>query len=128
MAQKEANPFWVIDDHNLSLQLVEESQVSLNDPETLKIWNSSNYFNPVEMVCLNKDIYNNKFNLHKYKNEALNMIVNKKIFNQEVKFIEKAGLWNGGMHYWITIFVEIEEELFTPVKNICDLFLDIHQP
>jgi len=128
IGSKGGKPFWVDDNHNLSLQLVEESQVSLNDPETLKIWNSSNYFNPVEMVCLNKDIYNNKFNLHEYKNEALNMIVNKKIFDQEVKFIEKAGLWNGGMHYWITIFVEIEEELFTPVKNICDLFLDIHQP
>ncbi|GIR29545.1 hypothetical protein CM15mP43_11690 [bacterium] len=43
---KGGKPFWVIDDHNLSLQLVEESQVSLNDPETLKIWNSQIILTP----------------------------------------------------------------------------------
>ena len=80
------------------------------------------------MVCLNKDIHNNKFDLNKYKNETLNMIVNKSIFDHEVKFVEKAGLWNGGMHHWITIFIKIDKELFTPVKNISDLFLEIHQP
>ena len=125
---KGGKPFWVKDGDSLSLQLVEESQVPLDDPEILKIWNSSIYFNPVEMVCLNKDIHNNKFDLNKYKNETLNMIVNKRIFDHEVKFIEKAGLWNGGMHHWITIFVKIDKELFTPVKNISDLFLEIHQP
>ena len=112
----------------MSLQLVEESQIPLEDPEILEIWNSSIYFNPVEMVCLNKDIHNNKFDLNKYKNETLNMIVNKSIFDHEVKFVEKAGLWNGGMHHWITIFIKIDKELFTPVKNISDLFLEIHQP
>ena len=125
---KGGKPFWVQDGDSLSLQLVEESQVPLDDPEILKIWNSSTYFNPVEMVCLNKDIHNNKFDLNKYKNETLNMIVNKRIFDHEVKFIEKAGLWNGGMHHWITIFIKIDKELFTPVKNISDLFLEIHQP
>ena len=125
---KGGKPFWVEDGDKLSLQLVEESQVPLDDPEILNIWNSSIYFNPVEMVCLNKDIHNNKFDLNKYKNETLNMIVNKKIFDHEVRFVEKAGLWNGGMHHWITIFVEIDKELFTPVKNISDLFLEIHQP
>ena len=125
---KGGKPFWVKDGDNLSLQLVEESQIPLEDPEILEIWNSSTYFNPVEMVCLNKDIHNNKFDLNKYKNETLNMIVNKSIFDHEVKFVEKAGLWNGGMHHWITIFIKIDKELFTPVKNISDLFLEIHQP
>tara|TARA_B100001248_G_scaffold90706_1_gene67095 strand:- start:41174 stop:42610 length:1437 start_codon:yes stop_codon:yes gene_type:complete len=125
---KGGKPFWVKDGDSLSLQLVEESQIPLDDPEILEIWNSSIYFNPVEMVCLNKDIHNNKFDLNKYKNETLNMIVNKSIFDHEVKFVEKAGLWNGGMHHWITIFIKIDKELFTPVKNISDLFLEIHQP
>ena len=56
------------------------------------------------------------------------MVVEKQILNEKVLFFEKPGLWNGSMHDWITIFIEIEEKSFAPVKNICDLFLPIHQP
>ena len=99
--------------------------------QALSLVENKTYLKPSSVTEITEDKPGSEYrgrSLPLYKNEALNMIVNKKIFDQEVKFIEKAGLWNGGMHYWITIFVEIEEELFSPVKNISDLFLDIHQP
>ncbi len=125
---KGGKPFWVKDKNDISLQIVEESQIDLNDSSHKKLWNQSIFFNPVEMVCCNRDFNDNKFNLLNFSNQRQHMIVNKKIFGQEVRFIEKPGLWNGSMYNWNSVFIEIEPESFTPVKNICDLFLDIHQP
>ena len=125
---KGGKPFWVKDKNNASLQIVEESQVNLDDPREQKIWNQSDFFNPVEMICCNRDFNDKKFNLMNFSDDNLQMIVKKKIFGKDVRFIEKPGLWNGSMHNWNSIFVEIDPDSFTPVKNICDLFLDIHQP
>jgi hypothetical protein len=126
---KGGKPFWVYDDDSLlSLQIVEESQVDLDNSRERNIWYDSNYFNPVEIIISTEDYLGNKFNFNSYVNKDLGMVVEKKIHNEKVLFFEKPGLWNGSMHDWITIFVEIDEKSFAPVKNICDLFLPIHQP
>ena len=126
---KGGKPLWVNDDKSmLSLQIVEESQVNLDDSRMRDIWHDSNYFNPVEIIISTEDYLGNKFNFNNHINKDLGMVVQKTIFNKKVLFFEKPGLWNGSMHDWITIFVEINEKSFAPVKNICDLFLPIHQP
>ena len=125
---KGGKPFWVYDGNSESVQIVEESQVDFNDENQKKVWDSSVYFNPVEMVCCTKDFQGAKFDLKKYSEDLLKMKIKREIDGQDCKFIELPGLWNGSMHYWHTTFVEIPSSLFTPVKNFTDLFLPIHQP
>ena len=106
-----------------ALSLLDRCLLSLGNKKELNLSEAQKifgYFDKSQLIEM--------FNLVLLGDEKKVLELYKKIFDQDVKFIEKAGLWNGGMHYWITIFVEIEEELFTPVKNICDLYLDIHQP
>jgi hypothetical protein len=43
-----------------------------------------------------------------------------------VVFIELPGLWNGGMANWNTLFVEIGNEVFSPVKTVLDLINPSH--
>jgi hypothetical protein len=40
---------------------------------------------------------------------------------------ERPGLWNGGMANWLTVFVEVPIETFTPVKTVMDLLRPEHQ-
>ena len=48
--------------------------------------------------------------------------LSKKIINgKETTIMERPGLWNGSMANWISVFVEIPLESFTPVKSILDL-------
>jgi hypothetical protein len=44
-----------------------------------------------------------------------------------LKAQELPGLWNGGMAYWNTIFVEVPLITFNPVKTVNDLLRDEHQ-
>ena len=125
---KGGKAFWVFDGNSESVQIVEESQVNMKDANQKAIWESGMYFNPVEMVCSLKDFKGDKFDLFQFAENSFGMQVRKNIFNQESIFVERPGLWNGCMHYWHTIFVEIPKASFTPVKNLEDLFLPIHQP
>jgi len=124
---KGGKPFWVSDGTDLSLQIVEESQVDFNNSEQKKIWELGTYFNPVEMICSFKDSKGLKYDLSEYSNMSLQMKTKKNILEKEAIFVEKPGLWNGSMHNWHTTFVEISEKSFTPVKNFTDLFLPVHQ-
>jgi hypothetical protein len=38
-----------------------------------------------------------------------------------LKALELPGLWNGAMAGWITFFVEVPGETFSPVKTVFDL-------
>ena len=41
--------------------------------------------------------------------------------------LELPGLWNGGMAGWISIFVEVPQITFNPVKSVNDLLKKNHQ-
>ena len=125
---KGGKAFWVFDGNSESVQIVEESQVNMKDKNQKAIWESGIYFNPVEMICSLRDFKGDKFDLFKFAENSLGMKVGKNIFDKESIFVERPGLWNGCMHYWHTIFVEIPKACFTPVKNLEDLFLPTHQP
>ena len=47
---------------------------------------------------------------------------------RELKALERPGLWNGAMAHWLTVFVEVPEATFTPVKTVNDLLRPAHQP
>lgn len=54
------------------------------------------------------------------------MVVDKKWNGTHVKFLEKSGLWNGSMADWITVFVEVSSEVFSPVKDVLNLLDSKH--
>ena len=52
--------------------------------------------------------------------------ISKTFEGQEIRFMESPGLWNGGMYFWNTVFVEIPNETFSPVKSALDLLHPLH--
>ncbi len=120
-------PFWVSDNNGMiSRQIVERSQVDLEDPEQNRILEMSTHFNPVDMVCFIKDYRGKPFDLFSFRDPALGFISNKSINGQDIKALELPGLWNGSMAGWITYFLDIPLATFTPVKTIFDLLRPEH--
>ncbi len=55
-------PFWVIDDDdNLSLQIVESSQMDLDNNDQKEIISKATHFNPVDLVCGIRNYKGEKF-------------------------------------------------------------------
>jgi nicotinamide riboside kinase len=122
-------PFWIRDPKgNVSLQIVETSQVDLANTNQAKILASATHFNPVDLVCGMKNYKNEKFDLTQFVDQNSGFIVEKTQNGEPLKSYELPGLWNGAMAKWITIFVEVPLITFNPVKTVNDLLKDPHQP
>ena len=122
-------PFWVKGaQKGISLQIVESSQVDLNNKKQAKILANATHFNPVDIVCATKNYKNEKFNLHQFIDENSGFIVEKNHLGAEIKGYELPGLWNGAMANWLTVFVEVPLITFNPVKTVNDLLKEAHQP
>ena len=122
-------PFWIEDGTQVaSLQIVEESQVDMKSKEQRTIWESSSYFNPVDLVCGAKDYLGMPFDLLNYANHDAGFISIKSKEGRDLKALELPGLWNGSMAYWNTIFIEVPLITFNPVKTVMDLLRKEHQP
>ena len=120
-------PFWLENGKGeVSLQIVESSQIDMNNPAQKKILNESTHFNPVDLVCSVKDYRGRHFELHKYVDPTTGFISIKSKDGKNLKAQELPGLWNGAMADWITIFVETPVITFNPVKTINDLLRDQH--
>jgi nicotinamide riboside kinase len=121
-------PFWVKDKKgNLSMQIVESSQVDLENKTQADILASSTHFNPVDLVCGIKNHRGEKFNLIDFIDQQSGFIVHKNSKGKALKGYELPGLWNGAMANWITIFVEVPIITFNPVKTVNDLLKPTHQ-
>ena len=122
-------PFWVRDTKgNLSLQIVEASQVDLDNANQIKILSSATHFNPVDLVCGIRNYKNEKFDLTQFVDHNSGFIVEKTHNGKPFKSYELPGLWNGAMANWITVFVEVPLITFNPVKTVNDLLKTAHQP
>lgn len=122
-------PFWVRGQlGNISLQIVETSQVELQNPQQVSIIQQSTHFNPVDIVCSAKNYKGEKFNLIDFVDHERGFIVHKAKNGRELKAYELPGLWNGAMAKWNTIFVEVPLVTFNPVKTVNDLLKPAHQP
>jgi hypothetical protein len=120
-------PFWVQNvDGSVSLQIVESSQVDMNDPVQVGILKSSTHFNPVDLVCATKDHHHTKFDLLKFRDPDTGFISIKSKDGKDLKALELPGLWNGAMANWNTVFVEVPLSTFNPVKTINDLLREEH--
>ncbi|MGB7291010.1 MAG: DUF4301 family protein [Thermodesulfobacteriota bacterium] len=121
-------PFWVQHgDGTLSLQIVESSQIDMENPEQKKIWESSTHFNPVDIVCGVRDYKGRQFDLRDFRDPSTAFISTRSKDGNYLKALELPGLWNGSMADWITILIEVPIVTFNPVKTILDLVRKEHQ-
>jgi hypothetical protein len=115
-------PFYVRSEAGeMSLQIVESSQIDLENSEKALLVSESTHFNPVDLVCSVRDYQGKKFNLLRYVDQNTGFISEKSVGGKSIKALELPGLWNGAMARWLTIFVEVPIETFTPVKTVFDL-------
>ena len=121
-------PFWVKNKSgDVSLQIIEKSQIDSHNYEQTAILSSSTHFNPVDIVCGIKDYKGNKFELHQFIDPNTGFISKKTKEGKPLKALELPGLWNGAMSDWNTIFIEVPISTFNPVKTVNDLLRAEHQ-
>ena len=113
-------------DGTVSLQILESSQIDMNNAEAKAMFENGTHFNPVDLVCAVKNYKGEKFDLPKYVDQNTGFISHKSKNGRELKAMELPGLWNGAMSDWNTIFVEVPLITFNPVKTVNDLLRDVH--
>lgn len=122
-------PFWVRSyKGNVTLQIVESSQVDAQNRGQAEILAKATHFNPVDLVCATKNYRGEKFDLTQFIDPSKGFIVHKNNKGKDLKGYELPGLWNGAMAKWITVFVEVPLVTFNPVKTVNDLLKPAHQP
>ncbi|EJX05704.1 hypothetical protein EVA_06189 [gut metagenome] len=114
-------------DGTVSLQILESSQIDMNDAEKKAMFEKGTHFNPVDLVCALKNYKGEAFNLPSYVDKNTGFISHKSKDGKELKALELPGLWNGSMSDWNTIFVEVPLSTFNPVKTVNDLYREQHQ-
>lgn len=114
-------------DGTISLQILESSQIDMNDPQKKEMFEKGTHFNPVDLVCAVRDYKGHKFELSQYVDKKTGFISYKSKNGRELKALELPGLWNGAMSDWNTVFVEVPLSTFNPVKTVNDLLRDEHQ-
>ncbi|MDD3876821.1 MAG: DUF4301 family protein [Bacteroidales bacterium] len=122
-------PFLILNPltNEASLQIIESSQIDMNNQEQSNIAKQATHFNPVDIVCWTKNYKGQKFNLKDFVNPDTAFISTKSKDGKELKALELPGLWNGAMADWITLFVEVPLVTFNPVKTVDDLIRTEHK-
>lgn len=123
--QPGGGPFHVEQDGIIRKQIVEKAQIS-NNPDQYKRIVQSTHFNPVMMALSPTNLNGEKMDLTEFCDDTKYFVVEKKQKGKDVRFIELPGLWNGSMAYWTTIFIEVPNETFSPVKTVLDLLNESH--
>lgn len=114
-------------DGTISLQILESSQIDMNDPEKKAMFEKGTHFNPVDLVCAINDYQGKPFHLPDFVDPQTGFISHKSKDGKELKALELPGLWNGAMSDWSTVFVEVPLSTFNPVKTVNDLYREQHQ-
>lgn len=121
-------PFWVESSSGgISPQIVEASQIDRNSREQQEAVRGSTHFNPVDLVLGLRNRHGQPYDLDRYVDPATVFISEKSHEGRPLKALERPGLWNGAMAGWNTVFVEIPDETFAPVKTVLDLLRPEHQ-
>jgi hypothetical protein len=122
-------PFWVKEKSGQeSLQILEGSQIDMEDKHQAAQLKAATHFNPVDLVCSTYNYKGEKFDLSQFTDPETGFISEKSYNGQPLKALELPGLWNGAMANWVTLFVEVPIETFNPVKSVNDLLRPQHQP
>lgn len=122
-------PFWVRQsDQSLSLQIIESAEVAPRDPDQQEIFAAATHFNPVFMALGLRDADHRPYPLQDYVDNQRFFLTSKTAAGQPIRVLERPGLWNGSMADWNTVFVEVPQAVFSPVKTVFDLLRPEHQP
>lgn len=121
-------PFWVDEGGERTLQIVERHQIDGADPAQKSLWAASTHFNPVDIVCGLRDYQGRKIELAEFVDQKAISLTEKNEKGRHITVLEYPGLWNGAMSRWNTVFVEVPNATFNPVKTIDDLLRPEHQP
>ena len=116
-------PYWVNDQSNRSLQIIEEVELPTNSSNI-----EGTHFNPVWIACYTKDVHGNPYDLTQFAKKERVLPISKILNGREIQSVEYPGLWNGQMHDWNTQFAEVPLESYTPIKSILDLLKREHKP
>lgn len=108
-------------------QILESTQIDMSKPENVEMMKGAGYFNPVDLVCYLKHVDGRSYDLKKYVDPATGFISEKSLGGRDLRALELPGLWNGAMSNWNTVFVEVPESTFNPVKTVNDLLRPAHQ-
>lgn len=114
-------------DDTIAPQILESSQIDATNEAAMKCFREGTHFNPVDLVCAVCDYRGQAFHLPDYVDPATGFISEKSKDGRELKALELPGLWNGAMSDWSTIFVEVPQSTFNPVKTVNDLYRPQHQ-
>lgn len=114
-------------DGSTSLQILESSQIDMNDEQKKAMFEQGTHFNPVDLVCAVCNYEGEPFDLPLYVDAATGFISEKSKDGRALRALELPGLWNGAMSDWNTVFVEVPLDTFNPVKTVNDLYREQHQ-
>ena len=114
-------------DGSSSLQILESVQINKDDPDAVRAMSGATHFNPVDLVCILRDVNGEPFDLLKHVDPDAGFMSSKSYQGRELKALEMPGLWNGAMSDWNTMFVEVPLDTFNPVKVVLDLLRPAHQ-
>jgi hypothetical protein len=121
-------PFWVEEAEGTGWrQIVEGAEIVAGRPEQRSIWQSATHFNPVDLALGLRDRQDRPYDLKRFLDPASVLVTEKTHAGRRVRALEHPGLWNGSMARWLTVFVEIPAEVFSPVKTVLDLLRPEHQ-
>ena len=115
-------PYWCRgSDGVVAPQILEGAQLDPTQP-----WRArATHFNPVEIAASARGPGGPR-PLHGYVAHEQAMVVQRSIAGRRYVAVERPGLWNGAMAGWNSLFVELPEEVFQPVKTVDDLFRPAH--
>jgi hypothetical protein len=119
-------PFWLHKDGVTRKQILEKTQLNTRNRQYNLLVNST-HFNPVFMALRNVDSNGNPFDLSQLIDNDQYLCVKKNQKGKAIRYVEQPGLWNGSMYNWLTVFVEIPAETFSPVKSVLDLLSPLHR-
>ena len=120
-------PFWVESPGGeVSLQIVETSQIG-PEPDQQAALAAATHFNPVDIACALRDRSGRPYDLDRFVDPGTVFIAPRSHEGRPLKALERPGLWNGAMAGWNTVFVEVPNATFAPVKTILDLLRPEHQ-
>ncbi len=120
-------PFWVRDgEGKVTRQIVEGAQVDPDAASQQEIYRNATHFNPATLACGLRDQAGRPYDLERFVDPRAVFISHKSVDGRDLKALERPGLWNGSMAHWGSVFVELSDAAFTPVKTVVDLLRPEH--
>lgn len=114
--QPGGGPFWVADrDGFVRPGIVEAAELPAGQV------GAGTHFNPVDLAVSFRGLDSSRLDIQSFADPQAYFTAEKVVEGVPLRILERPGLWNGGMAGWLTQFVELPSEVFSPVKTVFDL-------